>query len=75
MIDSRKSARLLLKSATRAEYDKLIFAANLTPSQTNILNLHFQKELSIADIADKMNCSEGCVRKKLSTVYDKLAKL
>lgn len=75
MIDSRKSARQRLKSATRIEYDRLIFAANLTPSQINILDLHFRQELSICNIADFLHCSESGVRKKLSAAYDKLSNL
>ena len=75
MKHSRKSARLRLKSATRTEYETLIHDANLTPSQINILRLHFAQELSICNIADILHCSESCVRNKLAFIYDKLAKL
>ena len=75
MKEFRKFARRRLLLATRAEYEELIFAANLTPSQLNILNLHFLQELSICEIADKLSCSESNVRKKLSAAYDKLSKL
>lgn len=72
---SRKDARQLLKSATRAEFDSLIHDANLTPSQIKIVNLHFAQELSICNIADILHCSESGIRNKLAFIYDKLAKL
>ena len=75
MIDSRKSARQRLKTATRKEYDILIHNARLTPTQIKILDLHFAQEFSVCDIADKLNRSESCIREKLSEVYDKVAKL
>ena len=75
MIDSRKSARQLLKSATRNEYESLIHDANLTPTQIKILHLHFAQEFSICKIALKLNCCESCVRKRLAEIYDKIAKL
>ena len=75
MIDSRKSARQILKSATRAEYDRLIHNANLTPTQIKILRLHFVQEFSICQIALRLNCCESCVRKRLAEIYDKVAKL
>lgn len=70
----RKSARITIKNSSRAEYDQIIFAANLTPSQENILNLHFRQELSLCNIAEILSCSEGYVRKKLTAAYDKIAK-
>lgn len=75
MKKERKSARLRLKSATRNEYDRLINSANLTPTQSKILYLHFAQEFSICKIALKLNCCESCVRKKLAECYDKIAKL
>ena len=71
----RKSARQILKSATRAEFKRLIFQANLTPSQVNILNLHFRQELSICSIAEILSCAESTIRIKLANAYDKLAKV
>ncbi len=75
MIESRKSARQFLKSATRAELDSLIHDANLTPTQAKILRLHFSQEFSICKIALKLNCCESYVRKRLAEIYDKVAKL
>jgi len=75
MKQSRKSTLRSLLLATRTEYDKLIFAANLSLLQLNILELHFRQEFSICEIAEKLSCSESGVRKKLSAAYDKLSKL
>ncbi len=75
MIDSRKFARQRLKSATRNEINSLIHAANLTPTQCRILDLHFTQEFSVCSIAEKLNCCESYVRKSLAKVYDKVSKL
>ena len=75
MIDSRKSARQLLKTATHKEYDTLIYNARLTPTQIKIIDLHFAQEFSICSIAEQLNCCESYVRKSLATIYDKVAKL
>lgn len=75
MKQTRKSARQRLKSATRNEYDRLIISANLTPTQSKILYLHFAQEFSICKIALTLNCCESYVRKKLAECYDKIAKL
>ncbi len=75
MNDSRKMARLTLKTATRNEFNNLIHSANLTPTQIRILDLHFAQEFSICSIAEKLNYCESYVRKSLAKIYDKVAKL
>lgn len=71
----RKAARQKLKDATRAEYDALIEAANLTPFQRKILGMHICKESSVSKIAMELFCCEATVGKHLAQIYDKIAKV
>lgn len=71
----RKAARQKLKAATRAEYNALVEAANLTPRQHKILEAHICHESSISKIAMELFCCEATVRKQLAQIYDKIAKV
>lgn len=75
MKEERKAARQKLKDATRAEYDALIEAANLTPFQRKILEMHICHESSISKIAMELFCCEATVRNRLAQIYDKIAKM
>lgn len=75
MKEERKAARQKLKDATRAEYDALIEAANLTPFQRKILEMHICHESSISKIAMELFCCEATVRNHLANTYDKIAKV
>ena len=75
MIQARRTARQRLKQATRAEYDRLTFAAKLTPAQKQILDLHFLQDLPICEIAFRLSCCESLIRKRLAATYDRIAKL
>ena len=70
MIITRKTARQRLKLATRAEYDALIFAAKLTPTQEQIINLRILHNLPICEIAFRLNCCESIIRRRLAEIYD-----
>ena len=72
--NARKAARQRLKDATLAEYNELILAANLTPIQSKILDMHIQQESSISKIAIELFCSDSTVRKHLARAYDKVSK-
>ena len=75
MKDSRKNARQRLKHATKSEFETLIENANLTPLQEKILRLHLVKDYSVCKVALSLSCCDSTVRKILSAVYDKVAKL
>ena len=75
MKSTRKNARQLLKQATKTEFENLIEKANLTPIQEKILRLHFCKDYSVCKIALSLSCCDSNVRKNLSVIYDKVAKL
>ena len=75
MIKHRKDARNRLKESTLAEYNSLIQAANLTPTQAGILDKYINKDKSISDIASELFCSDSTIRKHLAKAYEKIAKL
>lgn len=75
MFEHRKDARKRFKTATLAEYNDLVHKANLTPTQTKILDLHIKRGNSISNIAVELFCCEATVRKQLAEAYDKIAKL
>lgn len=75
MKEERKAARRRLKGATRAEYDALVEAANLTPFQRKILGMHICHDSSINKIAMELFCCEATVRKHIAQIYDKIAKM
>jgi len=72
MKESRKAARDLLKAASRAQYNKLIHEAKLTPRQEEIVNLHILKDWSICKIALNFSCCDSVIKKRLAEVYDKV---
>ena len=72
---TRKDARQRLKNSTKSEFESLIDNANLTPIQEKILRLHFVKDYSVCKIALLLSCCDSNVRKSLSNIYDKIAKL
>lgn len=73
MKEHRLKARKRLKTSTRAEYERLIFSAKLTPRQENIINLYILKDYSICKIALSLFCCQSLIRKELAQVYDKVA--
>ena len=73
MKPSRKAARARLKAATRAEYERLIYEAKLTPRQEEIINLHILRDYSICKIALTLPCCQSLVRKELTRSYEKIA--
>ena len=75
MKQNRYLARKRLKESSRAEYEKLIYAAKLTPRQEEIVNLHILRDYPICKIALSLSCSDSLVRKSLSIVYEKIANL
>lgn len=75
MKDTRYLARLRLKQAIKSEFENLLENANLTPIQEKIIRLHIVKGYSICKIALALNCCDSTVRKNLSEIYSKVAKL
>ena len=75
MIKARKKARQRLKLATRAEYEALIFAAKLTPTQEQIINLRILHDLPICEIAARLNCCESIIRRRLAEIHDRISTL
>jgi len=56
MKQARKAARQRLKDANKAEFEKLLENANLTPTQEKIARLHFVKDWTICKIALSLSC-------------------
>lgn len=75
MKETRLLARQRLKQATKAEFETLIVGANLTPFQEQIIRLHIVKGYSVYKTAMTLSCCESSIRKNLSTIYEKVAKL
>jgi predicted DNA-binding protein YlxM (UPF0122 family) len=75
MNSASKAARLRLRMSTRAEFERLIFEAMLTPMDEHIIRLYIVNDLSVPIIAMRMAVSEACVRKHLTEIYEKVAKV
>ena len=75
MKKTRFLARQRLKLANKFEFETLIGNANLTPIQEEIIRLHIAKGYSVCKIALAVSCSDSSIRKNLSTIYEKVAKL
>lgn len=75
MNQETKDARKRLKEATRAEFERLLYEAMLTPSQDRAVRLHIAEDVSVAIIAMRLSCSEAAVRKRLTEAYEKVAKV
>ena len=73
MKETRLAARTRLKTATRAQYEALIQAANLTLAQRKILEMYICNGSSISKVAMELFCCEATVRKHLARAYDKVA--
>ena len=71
---TRKLARQRLKDANKAEFEKLLADANLTPLQEKIVRLYIVKDWTICKIALTLACCESTVRKNLTAAYDKMTK-
>lgn len=75
MLESRKSTRQRLKECSRAEYEAITDAANLSPEQKAVLDLFIRGRCSIIAIALRRSCCESLVRLRLTQAYDKIAKI
>jgi DNA-binding NarL/FixJ family response regulator len=75
MNQKSKEVRLRLKMSTRAEFEKLVYDAMLTPTQEEVLRLHIAGGVSVPIIAMRLSISETCVRNYLSEAYEKAAKI
>lgn len=75
MKTTRKLARQRLKDASKAEFEKIVDDAKLTPIQEKIVRLHFVKDWSICKIALSLSCCDSVVKKHLTITYDRINKL
>ena len=75
MNQQSKEARMRLKRSTRAEFERLVYEAMLTPWCEKILRLHICEGVSVCLLAQRFTCSETLIRKHLATAYEKVAKL
>ena len=73
MKQERKLARQRLKQSTRADFERLIYAAKLTPRQEKIIKLFILQDYSVCKIALSLSCCQSLVRHELSQSYDKVA--
>lgn len=72
MKQARKAARQRLKDANRAEFEKLLTDANLTPTQEKIARLHFVKDWAICKIALSLSCCDSVIKRHLTKIYEKI---
>jgi DNA-binding NarL/FixJ family response regulator len=70
-----KEARTRLRMSTRAEFERLVYEAMLTPTQEKIIRLHIAEGVPVTYISTRLAVSEACVRKHLCEVYEKVAKV
>lgn len=70
-----KSARLRLKQSTRSEYNALVYEAQLTPEQEDILNRHILHSETIVKISGALHCSEFNIKQALQKSYIKVGKV
>ena len=75
MDEKRKKARMELKSATRKEFENMIFEAMLTEMQEKILRLHLRRQKSICAISQELSFSETYVRRQLMQAYERIARI
>jgi len=75
MDEKRKKARTKLKSATRKEFENLIFEAMLTEMQEKILRLYITHQKSICAISQELSFSETYTRRQLAQAYDRIARI
>ena len=68
----RKAARDWLKAAKKADFEKAVQEANLTPFDEDVLRLFIVKGCSRNFIADTKHCSEATIRRALSRAYNKI---
>ena len=68
-------ARRRLRGATRAEFERMVYEAMLTPTQEKVLRLHIAEDLSVCCISMRLSCSETFVRNRLFEAYKKVSKL
>ena len=73
MKETRKLARDRLKQSTQTEFERLIYAAKLTPRQEQIIKLFILKDYSVCKIALSLSYCESLIRKELAIAYDKIA--
>ena len=70
-----KEARMRLRMSTRAEFERLVYEAMLTPTQEKIIRLHIAEGVPVTYISMRLSVSEACIRKNLAEVYEKVAKV
>ena len=70
MNQDSKHARNRLKSATRQEFDKLIYDAMLTPLQEKIIRLYICDDLSINAISERFGYSYSGIHKLINRIYN-----
>lgn len=75
MNQQSRDARKRLREATRDEFEGLIYEALLTPLQEKIIRLHIADDVPVCYVAERLSCSEARVRKKLTEIYQKVAKV
>ena len=75
MNQETRAARHRLRSATREEFESMVYMAMLTPAQEKVLRLHICKGVSVQWIAELLGYSDSGIRKMLARAYEKVAKL
>ena len=75
MNQETKAARQKLRSATRAEFESVVYDAMLTPMQEKVLRFHICNGVSIQGIAERLGYSDSGIRKMLLRAYEKIAKV
>lgn len=52
-----------------------MYEALLTPIQDKIIRLHIVEDIPVCYVAERLSCSEARIRKKLTEIYQKVAKV
>ena len=67
--------RARLKCASRAEYERIVHEAKITPEQEEILRRHIVRGEPVFKIAAALHYCDGTIKKKLRIAYAAIGNL
>ncbi len=71
----RRQARAWLRTCSRWEFERVVYAARLTDQQREVIDLVFNRGLSIVATALRCHLDASTVKRILATSYDKIYKV
>ena len=72
---TRRRARAWLRTCSRLEFDHIVYIARLTDQQREVVDLVFNRGLSIVATALRCHLDASTVKRILATSYDKIYKV